>query len=161
MCEPEQRFKSAAKIMQHPWFAGVQWDAVHNLKSPLCADTEFYAQRHFPRIEQPGTGDNAEGGGPSSRTQRKPYGDTATATNKPKLGAPVPLDKYGTSARAGVRPPPANVGAEVREGQSFLLLHTYVEAYISESPMCMHILLLYTLGPVAGGIVSSSTRGVC
>ncbi|PHJ25920.1 agc kinase [Cystoisospora suis] len=112
VCEPEQRFKSAAKIMQHPWFAGVQWDTVHNLKSPLCADTEFYAQRHFPRIVQPGTADSEEGDMTSRGTQRKPNGDpTNTANNKPKLGAPVPLDKCGTS-RAAVRPPSTNVGAE-------------------------------------------------
>ncbi|KYF38402.1 AGC kinase [Toxoplasma gondii ARI] len=60
VCEPENRFKSAAKIMQHPWFDGIDWETIHRQKSPLCEDTELYAQRHFPLIDVSSDSSDAE-----------------------------------------------------------------------------------------------------
>ncbi|CBZ53725.1 putative AGC kinase [Neospora caninum Liverpool] len=75
VCEPENRFKSAAKIMQHPWFDGVDWGMIHRVKSPLCEDTELYAQRHFPLIDSPFESvdsvdqNGSTGGGSDARAQ--------------------------------------------------------------------------------------------
>ncbi|PFH37350.1 AGC kinase [Besnoitia besnoiti] len=89
VCEPEHRFKSAAKIMQHPWFDGIEWETLHQLKSPLCEDTELYARRHFPLIDAAACADSLTEEDRSAGSGKAPKATESGGQQRGRAGKPA------------------------------------------------------------------------